>query len=91
MLELLLFIAMGVVVSNHGRPLQLAGVTVVGSAVLSLMFGASLVEIFFSSVILYAYTAFVYMLVERFSDSILATFGILVSAVAIMIGAVLFV
>lgn len=87
MIELFLFLGLGVAVSNYGKPLQLAGVFVGATAVLSLIFGSSVMEILFASAILYAFSAFVYMLVERYCDSILATFGILLGAIAIMFGA----
>ncbi len=91
MISLLLFLGLGVAVSNHGRPLELAGVLVVVSSLLDLIFGGSLGEIFFGALIFYPFAAFVYMLVDRYSDSVLATFGILIAAIAVMFGAAYFV
>lgn len=90
MIGLLIFLAIGVAVSNYGRPLQLAGVVVVSTALLSLVFGNDLGEILLSSLIFYPFVAFVYMLVERYSESILATYGILLAAVAVMFAAAMY-
>lgn len=87
MIGILIFLALGVAVSNYGKPLQLAGVVVVASALLSLAFGSDPGEVLLSSLIFYPFVAFVYMLVERYSDSILATYGILLAAVAVMFAA----
>ncbi len=84
MIGLLIFLAVGVAVSNYGRPLQLAGVVVVATALLSLDSGESPGAIVLSSLIFYPFVAFIYMLVERYSESILATYGILLGAVAVM-------
>ena len=91
MLGLILFLVLGVAVSNHGSPLKFAGLLVVLFAVLGLMGDDGLVEILIATLISFPFVAFTYLLVERHADSILATYGILLGAIGLMTAAVFYV
>ena len=67
---ILLFIGFGYLVTLYGRPLQIAGAYVVVSSIFSLVIGEKIISLLFSGAIIFAYTAFVFMVVDHFSDSI---------------------
>ena len=67
---ILLFIGFGYLVTLYGSPLKVAGAYVVFSSIFSLVFGSEFVSVLFAGAITFAYTAFVFMVVDYFSDSI---------------------
>ena len=66
----LIFVGFGYLVIQYGKPLKFAGGYVLLSSLISLIFGEKLISLLFVAAILFAYTAFVFMIVEYFSDSI---------------------
>ena len=87
MFGLLLYFLFGYCVMNYARPVQFAAGYAVSSGVLSLVFGDRLLSVLLSGAIVFGYTAFVYMVVDRYNDNIVAPVGVLVAGAAIMIGA----
>lgn len=87
MFGLLLYFLFGYFVMTYARPVQFAAVYSVSSGILSLIFGESFLSVLFSGAVVFAYTAFVFMVVDRYNDGILAPIGILVAGAVILIGA----
>ena len=63
----------------------------VTASLLSLILGEEILSILFSGAILFAYTAFVYMVVDRYGDKIFAPIGVLIAGALIWLGAALFI
>ncbi len=87
MLALVFYFLFGSLVINYAKPVHFAACYAIAASLLSFFLGDSLPGVAFSGAILFAYTAFVYMVVERYSDGILASIGILVGGAAILVGA----
>ena len=85
MIGLALYFVSGYLVMNYGKPLHFAGVFVGLGTIHSLVTGTAI-----GGLILYAYTAFVFMVVERYSDRILAPIGVLIIGAAILIAAIFY-
>jgi len=87
MIGLVLYFLFGSCVIRYERPVHFAAGFAGLSALLNLVVGGSFIESILSGLILFAYTAFVYMVVDRYGDKILAPIGVLVAGAAILIGA----
>ena len=88
MFDLLFYLLFGYLVINYERPLPFAAGYVVVTSVLSLIIGsAGFVEAAISGIILFAYTAFVYMVVDRYGDKVLAPIGVLIAGYAVLVAA----
>ena len=87
MLALVFYFIFGYLVMLHGRPVQFAGAYAVSASLLSLFVGAGVLEVLLSGAILFGYTAFVYMVVDRYNESVLAPICILVAGALILVGA----
>lgn len=72
MLGLLFYFLFGYLVMQYARPVHFAAGYAVSASMLSLMVGDGLLTVLSSGAILFAYTAFVYMVVDRYNDSVLA-------------------
>ena len=88
MIGLVLYFLFGWFVIKYERPVHFAAGYSVFNAVLSLIFGDAFVGALLSAAVLFAYTAFVYMVVDRYGDQILAPIGVLIAGAAVLIGAV---
>ena len=91
MLGLLFYFLFGYLVMQYARPVHFAAGYAVSAGLLSLVVGADLLGVLLSSAILFAYTAFVYMVVDRYNDSVLAPIGILTGGALILVGAAFYV
>lgn len=91
MIGIFIFICIGIIVMRAGYPLQFAGVYVVLTSLLSLLLGESFTALLFSAIIMYAYTAFVYMLVDTYGDRIFLPIVILVGGAFVWVGALFFI
>lgn len=87
MFGLILYFVFGYFVIQYNKPVQFAGGYAVSAGVLSLIFGENLLSVLLSGAILFAYTAFVFMVVDRYSDKVLAPIGILIGGAMILVGA----
>jgi hypothetical protein len=87
MLGLLFYFLFGYLVIQYSKPVHFAAGYAVCAGLLSLIVGESLFSVLISGAILFAYTAFVYMVVERYSDSILAPIGALIGGAMILVAA----
>ena len=87
MLGLLFYFLFGYLVMQYEKPVQFAAGYAISAGLLSLIVGESLFSVMISGTILFAYTAFVYMLVDRYNDSIMAPIGILIGGALILVSA----
>jgi hypothetical protein len=87
MIGLLLYFLFGSFVIRYEKPVHFAAGFAGVSVLLNMLIDGSFVESILSGLILFAYTAFVYMIVDRYGDRILAPIGVLVAGAAIMVGA----
>ena len=87
MIGILLYFLFGYFVIQYQKPVQFAGGYAVAASILALGFGDGLLAVLLSGAILFAYTAFVYMVVDRYADKVLAPMGVLFVGAMILIGA----
>ena len=87
MFGLLFYFLFGYLVINYERPVLFAAGNAITAGLLSLMLGDGLLIVLVSGAILFAYTAFVYMVVDRYNDGILAPIGILTGGAVILVAA----
>ena len=87
MFALVLYFLFGYFVIQYEKPVHFAGGYVVAVSLLSLVFGEEILSVFFVGAILFAYTAFVYMVVDRYGDKVLAPIGVLIAGALILVGA----
>jgi hypothetical protein len=72
MIDLVLYFLFGYFVIQYEKPVHFAGGYAVAACLLWLIFGEKLLSVLFFGAILFAYTAFVYMVVDRYGDRVLA-------------------
>ena len=77
----------GYFVIQFERPVHFAGGYAVTVMLSSLIFGEKILTVLVSGAILFAYTAFVYMVVDRYGDKIMAPIGVLIAGALILVGA----
>ena len=90
MMTLVLYLLFGSFVIRYERPVQFAAGYSILTAMMSLIFGEPFVATVLIAAVLFAYTAFVYMVVDRYGDQILAPVVVLVAGAAIPIGVAYF-
>lgn len=91
MIGLGFFFLCGYLVMNYGKPVHFGALYAVLMQIVALINGNSIGSLFFGGAILFAYSAFVYMVVDRYSDGILAPIGILIGGALILVGAALYI
>jgi hypothetical protein len=85
--DIILYFVFGYLVIQFEKPVHFAGGFAVMASLLGLAFGDSLISVLFSGAVLFAYSAFVYMVVDRYVGKVLAPFGILIVGALVMFGA----
>ena len=85
MIGALIFLAFGYAVILNGDAFKMAAFYAVTSLVLSLIFGASILDAAIGVVLVFAYASLVYYLVERFSQQIFLPLLILITGAFILI------
>ena len=91
MIGLVLYFLFGSFVIRFERPVHFAAGYSILTAIISLILGEPFLAAILSAAVLFAYTAFVYMVVDRYGDQVLAPIGVLIAGAAILIGAAYFV
>ena len=91
MFSLVLYFVFGYLVIQYERPVHFAGAYAVAASLVSLIFGENLLSVLFSGAILFAYIAFVYMVVDRYGDKVMAPIGVLIAGAVILVGGALFI
>lgn len=87
MFDVILYFLFGYFVIQFERPVHFAGGYAVTEVLLSLIFGEKILSVLISGAILFAYTAFVYMVVDRYGDKVMAPIGVLIAGALILVGA----
>ncbi len=87
MIGLVLYFVFGALVIRYEKPVHFAAGYAGMSAAFSIVIGEPLVGTLLAGLILFAYTAFVYMVVDRYGDQVLAPIGVLVVGALILLGA----
>ena len=87
MFDLILYFLFGYFVIQYEKPVHFAGGYAAASSLLSLVFGGKILSVLFYGAILFAYTAFVYMVVDRYGDKVLAPIGVLAAGALVLVGA----
>ncbi|HIP81236.1 MAG TPA: hypothetical protein EYH16_02350 [Leucothrix mucor] len=90
MITTLFFVIFGYFVMKHSRPLIFAGVYAGMAMLIPLLMGAPLTSLLISSVIIFIYTSFIYLLVDRFGDEIVMPLSILFGGAAFLLIAPIF-
>ena len=77
MIAIMLFLSFGYYVTVNEKPLHLAAGFAGLTAILSLLFGASIVSILISTAVLFVYSGVVYYILDNYGDAIAMHFAIL--------------
>jgi hypothetical protein len=84
---LILYFVFGYLVIQFQRPVQFAGGFAVMASLWALVTGDPLIRVLVSGAVLFAYSAFVYMVADRYADKVLAPIGVLIVGALVMVGA----
>jgi len=86
MITIIFFIVFGYFVMKYSRPLIFAGMyTGVALLIPLLMGGWQLTGLLISAVVIFIYTSFIYLLVDRFGDEIVTPLAILICGAVLML------
>lgn len=86
MLAIALYFVFGYFVFEYSKPIHFAGGYAITVSLSALMFGYHMDSALFTGAILFVYSAFTYMVVNRYRNALLVPIGVLIAGAGVMAG-----